>query len=79
MVFRSLINYYMGIMHGDKNQESNLQEVACPSKVLQSKPVQILPFFRTRNCQLPLKMVLQFQSSKKMIKSTIMNCVIYHL
>lgn len=37
------------------------KEVGCPSKVLQSTPVQILPF-GTRTCLLPLKVVLHFQA-----------------
>lgn len=77
-VFVSLVKYYTGIMHEDKNQESNLQEAGHPFKVLQSKPMQILPFFCTRNFLLPLKVVLHFQASKENIKPTTMNCVISH-
>jgi len=80
MVSSSFINYYMGIIHGDKKQESNLQEVSCLTMVLQPfKPVQILPFFSIRNCLLPLKVVLHFQDSTEKRQSPFMSCVISHL
>lgn len=59
MVSSSFIHYYMEIIHENKNQESNLQQVSCPTTVLQPKPVQILPF-STRKFLLPLKVVLHF-------------------
>lgn len=76
MVSSSFINYYMGIIHGDKNQEPNLEEVSCPTMILQRKSVQILPLSSTRNCLLPLKVVLHFQASKEKIQSTLMSCVV---
>lgn len=51
-------------MHGGKKTRIKPKEVGCPPTVLQSKPVQILPFC-TRNCLLPLKVLLHFQAKRK--------------